>query len=189
MIDNNTEFTLHLPRAVLGDPSDAVHSVTALRVPRIDDAPLVHRLIKECPPLDLNSIYTYLLLTEHFSRTCVLAESNGMLDGYISAYIPPTKPDVLFVWQVAVHPRARGQGLGQKMLQRLLERPGMDQVRYLETTVGPENTASRRMFAGFARMLQATSTESPLFGRHLFGQGGHDDEPLIRIGPFDALGM
>ena len=187
MIDNNTDFILHLPRAVSSAHPDAVHSVTALRVPRIDDAPLVHRLIKECPPLDLNSIYTYLLLAEHFSHTCVLAEGNGMLDGYISAYIPPTKPDVLFVWQVAVHPRARGRGLGQRMLQRLLERPGLEQIRYLETTVGSANIASRRMFAGFARMLQATSTESPLFERDLFGQGGHDDEPLIRIGPFEVL--
>lgn len=154
-----------------------------LRKPCKNDAPAVHRLISECPPLDLNSLYCYLLLGEHYPDTCVVAESNGWLDGYVSAYIPPSKPDVLFVWQVAVHKRARGQGLGRRMLASLLERPGLNQIRFIETTVGPGNAASRSMFGRFAQQLDAAIQESPLFEHRLFGSNGHDEEPLIRIGP------
>ena len=59
-----------------------------------------------------STLYAYLLLAEHFSDTCVLAESaGGRIDGFISAYVLPDRPDVLFVWQVAVHARARGHRL------------------------------------------------------------------------------
>ena len=89
-----------------------------LREPRRKDGAAIHQLISECPPLDVNSLYAYLLLCEHNRGTCVLAESaGGRIDGFISAYVLVDKPDVLFVWQVAVHTRARGQRLGRAMLR------------------------------------------------------------------------
>ena len=149
------------------------------------DGAALHRLISECPPLDLNSLYAYLLLAEHFSDTCVLAESaGGRIDGFISAYVLPDRPDVLFVWQVAVHARARGHRLGRAMLRELLRRKGLEHVRHLETTVGPDNQASRRSFAGLAAELGAHVSEQPFFDRQLFGGADHDDEMLLRIGPF-----
>src|SRR5690606_10306452 len=143
----------------------------------------IHQLIEQCPPLDLNSVYTYLLLSEHFHKTCVLAEGPSGPVGYVSAYIPPAKHDVLFVWQVAVHESARGQSLGRRMLTELLSRPHLADIRFVETTVGPDNAASRGMFAGLARKLHTDISESALFDSHLFGDAGHDDERLIRIGP------
>ena len=128
-----------------------------------------------------HSLYAYLLLAEHFSDTCVLAESaGGRIDGFISAYVLPDRPDVLFVWQHA----ARGHRLGRAMLRELLRRKGLEHVRHLETTVGPDNQASRRSFAGLAAELGAHVSEQPFFDRQLFGGADHDDEMLLRIGPF-----
>lgn len=156
-----------------------------LRVPEPHDAAAIHRLIAECPPLDLNSLYAYLLLSEHFRDTCVFArDADGAL-GFLSAYRPPRREDVLFVWQVAVHARARGKGLGRRMLNALLCRPHLQSITHIETTVSPDNRASRAMFAGLARELGASLAERPFFDRHLFAGHGHDDEPLLRIGPFD----
>ncbi|ALM83765.1 diaminobutyrate acetyltransferase [Bordetella sp. N] len=160
-----------------------------LRRPRPADGAALHRLIAECPPLDLNSVYAYLLLCEHFPDTCVVAESaGGSIDGFISAYIPPASPDTLFIWQVAVHERARGHGLAGAMLRHLLGRPGLVHIRQLETTVGPDNQPSRRTFSGLASSLGAHIAEQPLFGKQLFGHGDdHDDEMLLRIGPFASV--
>lgn len=166
-----------------GSPDDA-ESELWLRAPAKSDAAGIHRLISECPPLDLNSLYTYLLLSEHFGATSVLAGAENRLLGFVSAYQRPGAADTLFVWQVAVHKDARGQGLGQRMLRHLLERPALENIRYIETTVGPDNQASRGMFGSLARWLNAPVHESPLFDRSLFGGQGHDDEPLLRIGPF-----
>lgn len=158
-------------------------NLVSLRVPTKKDGQAIHQLIKQCPPLDLNSVYTYLLLCEHFQQTCVVAELDGQLCGFVSAYIRPHHPDVLFVWQVAVHERARGMGLGQQMLTSLLNRPLLHQVRFLETTVGPDNVPSRRMFHAVAKDCHADVKESALFESELFGSEGHDDECLLRIGP------
>ncbi|SHG91279.1 diaminobutyrate acetyltransferase [Pollutimonas bauzanensis] len=166
-----------------GAPADAREW---MRAPGKTDAAGIHRLVADCPPLDLNSVYTYLLLSEHFAGTCVLAGSGDALEGFVSGYVLAQRPDVLFVWQVAVHERARGKGLGLRMLRHLLRRPGLAAVQYVETTVSPGNLASRGMFAGLARGLAAGMREEPFFEPGLFGQASHDDEPLLRIGPFQA---
>jgi len=158
-----------------------------MRPPRKTDAADIHRLIADCPPLDLNSVYTYLLLSEHFSGTCVLAGSGDAIEGFISGYVPPGRPDVLFVWQVAVDARARGKRLARRMLHALLRRPALSGIRYVETTVGPANLASRGVFAGLAQDLGAPLREQILFPPCLFGAQHHEDEPLLRIGPFRIL--
>lgn len=162
---------------------------TWMRAPQKSDAAGIHRLIAECPPLDLNSVYTYLLLSEYFDSTCVLAGSEDTLNGFVSGYVPPGRPDTLFVWQVAVHQRARGQSLGRRMLANLLQRPGLSHIQFIETTVGPGNRASRGMFASLARRLLAPISEQPLFERHMFGAQAHEDEPLLRIGPFSSTAL
>jgi len=154
-----------------------------LRIPQNADASAIHQLIRQCPPLDLNSVYAYLLLTEHHGRTCIVAELGDQIVGFVSAYIPPEKPDVLFVWQVAVHECARGQGLGNKMLSALLARVSDKNIRFVETTVGPSNAASRRMFTRLANDLDSAISESILFEPELFGSDEHEEECLLRIGP------
>lgn len=154
------------------------------RTPRRADGAAIHRLISQCPPLDVNSVYAYLLLCEHFRHTCIVAESGGRIDGFISAYLPPGRDDTLFIWQVAVHDRARGRRLAGAMLDQLLERPALAGIRYLETTVGPDNLASRRTFLSLAARMDAPVTERPLFVQQLFGGAAHEDEMLLRIGPF-----
>lgn len=152
-----------------------------LRSPCQQDAYAIHQLIAACPPLDLNSVYAYLLLSEHFFATCVVAVKENDIDGFISAYRLPQKPSTLFVWQVAVHERARGCGLGQRMLQYLLEH--VPDVQFIETTVSPDNQASRRMFESLAHHYEVPLQESEFFERSAFGEQDHPSEPLLRIGP------
>lgn len=156
-----------------------------LRQPRIEDGAAIHELIASSPPLDVNSTYAYLLLCHHFRDTCVVAELDGKLVGFISGYIPPAQSDTFFVWQVAVHADARGRGLGVSMLRFLLQSQHSGHIRYLDTTVSPSNQASRAMFARLARDLETDLSEQPLFPQTLFGSGaGHEDEMLLRLGPF-----
>ncbi|MBL8436600.1 MAG: diaminobutyrate acetyltransferase [Zoogloeaceae bacterium] len=149
--------------------------------PRLADAPRIHALVSQCPPLDLNSTYAYLLLCHHFTDTCVVARHGQELLGFISAYQPPHRPGVLFVWQVAVAKAARGEGLGQQMLIHLVSRPGIAGIDLLETTVSPSNIPSRRMFEAFAAARDAQVSEAPLFAARDFGGEDHEDEVLFRI--------
>ena|SRR5690625_2296481 len=155
-----------------------------LRAPSKSDGALIARLIRSCPPLDVNSTYAYLLLSEHFADTCVLAQKGDDIVGFISAYQPPSQPQVLFVWQVAVHASMRGQRLALRMLDHLLQRSYPEKVQYLETTVAPDNSASRGLFQRLAEQYQTELTELPFFQAHHFAPAGETQtEPLLRIGP------
>ena len=157
-----------------------------LRAPQPQDGAALHKLVAECPPLDENSLYCNLLQTTHFGDTCVAAEQAGQLVGFISAYLIPGRPDTLFVWQVAVGARARGQGLATRMLDDLLSRPACGDITHLETTVTASNDASWALFEGFARQHGAILRRSTLFDQNTDFDGAHESEILARIGPLGA---
>lgn len=154
-----------------------------LRKPQPRDGARIWQLITECPPLDRNSMYCNLLQCSDFADTCILAEMQGQVVGWISAYRPPSDADTLFVWQVAVHEDARGMGLAKKMLAGLIERRICASIDYLKTTITPDNHASRALFQSFADQQDAPLQESPGFDEDAHFRGRHDSERLITIGP------
>jgi L-2,4-diaminobutyric acid acetyltransferase len=158
-------------------------SPVALRAPHRADGLAIHALICRCPPLDANSCYAYCVLADHHRDCCVLAEHGALgLVGCLTGYRIPARPDTLFVWQVAVDARLRGTGLAGRMLDALLARPALHDLRALETTVSPDNRASRRVFAKLALAQGATLTESPYLAADAAG-AGHAAEALLRIAP------
>jgi L-2,4-diaminobutyric acid acetyltransferase len=157
----------------------------SLRAPRPEEGYAIRRLVEQCPPLDVNSTYAYMLIGEHFSSTSVVAENASGIVGLVSAYRHPDKPHVLFVWQVAVHQSARGHGLAARMLTHILRRPSTRSVRFVQTTVGPGNAGSRATFARLALSLDTSIHEQAKFDPQLFGPGQHEEERLLSIGPFE----
>lgn len=158
-----------------------------LRPPALADAQAMWSLVR-ASTLDDNSPYAYLMLARYHAGTCAVAERDGALVGFVSAFVPPAQPDTLFVWQVGVSEQARGTGLATRLIASLLERDGTAQLRYLEATVTPSNIASLTLFRRLAERLGARCRESRCFPSHLFPGGGgrqhHEEELLLRIGPF-----
>lgn len=156
----------------------------SFREPRASDGVAVHDLVARCPPLDANSLYCNLLQTTHFAQTCVLAESNGKAVGWVSGHLIPDRPDKLFIWQVAVSPEARGQGLGGRMIREILSRESCRNVSGIETTVTASNASSRSLFRKLAEELGAEFRERPGFDSESHFAGRNPTEFLIEIGPF-----
>lgn len=169
------------------DPAAARLRVS-YRVPTLADAARVRSLVDACKPLDVNSTYAYLLLCTHFSATCVIAERDHDLIGFLSGYLKPSDPAVLFIWQVAVSPTARGMGIATRLLEEVLNRPACRLVQHMETTITPSNEASWALFRTFARNRRASCTRSALFRSDHFGSEGHDEEQLLRIRLFSRPG-
>lgn len=159
------------------------HDDFEFRNPDPDDAFAISNLIASCPPLDTNSLYCNLLQCSHFAETCIVAERDNAIVGWISGHRPPSQPRSMFVWQVAVDDRARGRGLGVAMLDRLFRLPAVADAEHLLTTVTPSNQPSRRMFAAFARLFDAELRTSPGFESKRHFGGNHESEELISIGP------
>ena len=157
-----------------------------LRPPTLEDGMTAFQLIKNCPPLDINSSYCNLLQCSHFANTSVVVERDGVMLGFISGYAIPERPDTLFIWQVAVAKQARGIGLASSMLAHILARPHCTDITYLETTITQENHASWALFNRLASTLSATLQRSAWMDKDTHFAGQHDSEALVRIGPFNA---
>ncbi|MCA6108623.1 diaminobutyrate acetyltransferase [Bradyrhizobium sp. CNPSo 4026] len=157
-----------------------------MRKPTAMDGPAVTRLIAACAPLDSNSAYCNLLQCTHFADSCIVAERGGQILGWVSGYRPPSEPDSFFVWQVAVAKTARGNGLAQRMINALLDRPFAEGVTHLITTVTDDNAPSWALFNGLARAWGASLKRSAVFERDTHFAGAHTTEWLARIGPLPS---
>ena len=131
--------------------------------------------------LDENSPYAYVLWAEYFAETSVVVERDDEVVGFVSGFPVPAAPETVFVWQVAVDERQRGRGVGNAMLDALVDR--LPWLRSLEATVTPSNAASAALFRAFAARHDAPVEEEPAFGAHLFPGGSHEAEIRFRIGP------
>lgn len=171
-------------------PAGAHKWAGSLRRPRSSDAPAIRKLVAESGVLELNSTYAYLLLCTDFAQTSIVADIDGHVQGFITGYQPPPRPDVLFVWQVAVAPTAQRGGLAAAMLDALVERVSSGNHAgplTVEATVAPGNARSRAFFGAFARRHAVPLTEHAYFtADQLDPDGTHEDEPLLRIGPINT---
>jgi L-2,4-diaminobutyric acid acetyltransferase len=184
------------------NPIDRSHAAQAAVISDISDfhfrplAPAdggaLHMLVAACQPLDTNSLYCNLLQCSHFKATSIGAfAQSGDLFGIITGYRIPDRTETLFVWQVAVHPTARGRRLSNKMLHSLVDslnahaatHPDVSPIRYVETSITSGNEASIRLFTGFAKAYATLVSRSVLFDKVEHFAGAHDTEYLFRIGP------
>lgn len=151
------------------------------REPSINDADSIWNLVKNNKPLDENSKYLYVLLCHQFSKTCVVAEYDSKVIGFLSGFISPKNHNTLFVWQAAVDESFRNKGIAKELIFKALSQTESD-VRFVEATVTPSNKASLKFLQNFAMQLDADFTKTPLFSTEVLGNG-HEPEDLVRIGP------
>jgi L-2,4-diaminobutyric acid acetyltransferase len=151
------------------------------------DGAQLWRIARDSAKLDLNSPYAYLLWCRDFAETsCVVREAEDVV-GFVIGYRRPGAADTALVWQVAVDAAQRGKGLAGQLLDALFERLVPAGVRYLETTITPDNEASIRLFTSFAKRWNAAMETTVLFGADDFPGGGHEPEALYRIGPLTGV--
>lgn len=161
-------------------PRSTARNALRLRKPEPSDGSAIWDLVKCCKPLDENSMYCNLVQAEHFRDTCVVAELDGEIVGWISGHMIPAK-DELFVWQVAVGTKARGLGLGKKMLLELIDRDACEDATHLKTTITEDNDASWGLFRSFARTVGGDLEDAPHYESDEHFDGRHDTEHMVTI--------
>jgi L-2,4-diaminobutyric acid acetyltransferase len=172
-------------RIVTTMPDSLTRALLTFRAPTSEDGADVWDLIRKSGPLDENSMYCNIVQCDHFADTCVIAELDGVIVGWISAFIPPDTPDTLFVWQVAVGESARGRGVAQKMLKELFERPVCADITRLKTTITADNDASWALFNSFAGNMDAELDHEPHYEEDSHFGGRHATEYMVTIRDID----
>lgn len=150
------------------------------REPTVSDASSIWNLVKSNKPLDENSRYLYVLLCHQFSNTCIVAEDNSRIVGFLSSFVSPKDFQTLFVWQAAVDESYRSRGIARDMVTTVLKKSPPD-VKFVEATVTPSNKVSLKFLQNFAEDYNAMLVKKPLFSSEILG--GHEQEDLVRIGP------
>ena len=174
-------MTIAAPRILCSSMDIEPSKKWTFREPSRTDGDDVYALITECPPLDINSSYCNFLQSTHFSKTCVLAEKDGNLAGFISGYHKPDDPKTLFIWQVAVSPRYRGKGLAYSMLNELLQRKNLKHTEFVETTITKANDASWSLFKKLDAEHGDHGEVTTFLDKEAHFKGKHDTEYLYRI--------
>jgi len=171
---------MHYPNN-FGGPNISKWRVPKMRMPQATDGAAIWELIRSCQPLDANSMYCNVLQCDHFAETCVLAEFEGEVLGWVSAYVIPNDPETLFVWQVAVSEKARGLGLGTHMLQTILARSACAGVKRLQTTITSDNEASWALFQKLGKVQRSKLGAKPCYRKDRHFQNRHKTENLVTI--------
>ena len=153
-----------------------------LRPATVDDGLAVHKLVVDTGVLDENSVYAYCAVFRHFPGASVVACRGDDIVGFVMGHPLPERPDHYFLWQVGVSEAARGVGLATRLLGWVVD--NVSGTRFIETTITPDNTASRRLFRGFAAKRSTDIASSPGLSAAQLGPG-HLPEELFLLGPFD----
>ncbi len=146
--------------------------------PTVSDGLGMWRAAIAAEGLDVNSAYAYVLWARDFADTTAVARHDDEVVAFCTGYRRPNEPSTLFVWQVAVRPDHRRQGLARRLLDALVDR--MPDLTVIEATVTSSNAASLALFDGLAMDHGGPSQVSALFGPDSL-PADHEPEDLVRV--------
>lgn len=175
-----------MPTTTHGPETRALPDIR-LRRPTVADAAAVHDLVLRSPPLDVNSMYAYLMLCRDFAATSVVALRGDRLAGFVTGYRPPRDPGTYFAWQSAVDPALTRPGLAFAMMTEVADQARRAGARFFETTVNPGNRAVVMLVRKLARHYGGAPEVSTLFDSADLG-GEHEPEVRYRF-PLPAAGV
>jgi L-2,4-diaminobutyric acid acetyltransferase len=161
--------------------NDSAASPFQIRQAARGDATTIWRFVETSGQLDRNSYYCYVVLTELFPTTCLIAQDQAARPvGFVTAVPTRERPGELFIWQLYVEPAARGQGLGRTLLWAAVTAAGASVVR---ATVIPGNQAASNVFAALARQMGLPITTVPYLSPADFpAEEAHPAEDMVIIG-------
>lgn len=151
--------------------------------PTISDANHMWRLAKKSN-LDVNSSYSYLMMTKFFNGRCFVIKSpDDKVVGFVTGFI--LKDDVYFIWQIAIDPEYQGQGLSRSLLDVAINKlMRVHKIKFIQATVSPDNDASMGLFKKIATSYNTFFAMKDGFQESHFPDE-KPEEKLIQVGPLD----
>ncbi len=155
----------------------------SIKRPEKKDGKEIWKLIKRTGTLDLNSEYSYFMLSDLFEDHCAIIVSSELEEvlGFVSTFRRKGDKETVFVWQICVDERLQGQGAAKRMLDFIIQK-SEEKVQYVEATISDDNGASIGLFSSFARGYGAEMKKETYIDASEF-EGSHDSEYLYKIGP------
>lgn len=155
--------------------------IPALRQPEPEDSARIDALAGGFTSHGMSSLQGSLMSHDGFRETSVLAEQDGALIGFVSAYRLPNDPQTLFVWRVDVSETARDTGLASLMMGHLMRVQACDGVTRVQTAIKPSDESAWTLFRRFARWQRSRMDIQPFITQALTPFNQHDTEMMVTI--------
>ena len=178
----------------MADPGPNIRTCTP------DDLQRVSRFVESCPPLERHTGFTYWVTFNFWGDTCFVATEGDEIVGYASGVGAGTSPDLIYIWQVGVAERYRGNGLSRRLISKVAEAAREKGFRRANVSIAPDNAASlsafRRVAADLGHELEAAgevsfrdpeghSVEEVLYSFGICSEERADDEGADAFGRLD----
>ena len=102
--------------------------------------------VRNCKPLESYGAHFYRIMLRYFGDSCFIAEQDGEIVGFILGFETQRHPGSYFLWQIGVHPKFQGQGIGAKILAHMEDETRRKGCVRIEVTIDPENCPSQKLF-------------------------------------------
>lgn len=160
--------------------------IPILRTPEAGDSPRIAALARRSACRGAASLQPELLNDPTFRETSVVAELDGELVGFVSAYRLPYDPGTLFIWHVEEAEAARNSGVSALMLGHLMRSDICADVTRVQTAIKPVDEPSWALFRRFARWQRAPMDIQPSYTQALTPFARHETDLLVTIRLRDA---
>lgn len=127
-----------------------------------------HLLVIETESFDSGySPYFIKMIPYLYGNTSFIAVKGRSAQGYVLAAIEQTNPRRAWILSLAVRPKARGTGLGERLMLRCLEALVQNGVKDIRLSVAPDNTRAISLYEnlGFTYHKTAENFFGPGEGR------------------------
>ncbi|XEC94379.1 N-acetyltransferase family protein [Paenibacillus tarimensis] len=111
----------------------------------------------------------------HFRETCLLAEKNGKMIGFLMGFLSQSFPDEAYIRIVMVDPAYRGQGVGRALYEKFFERVEMLERSVIRCVTAPQKKDSISFHGrlGFSIEPQEQNLEGVPVCLNYDGRGGN----------------
>ncbi len=104
----------------------------------------IMRVAAGCAPVPLERDSIYHCFTRFFANTCFVAESRGLVVGFILGWISQVEGTVAYVHNVCVAPEMRRKGIAARLYNRFIEAVRLKGCKKVFLIINPKNEASLR---------------------------------------------
>ena len=137
-----------------------------IRSLRKSDIPKIRNFIRKHLDLKETWVYKgepwyYWTLSNLFSETCLVAEKDDSLIGFVAAYKDQITNKEVFIEDMLIDHDFRRKGLGTIMLSELIQRAQVSKCKSVWGTIDPQNSVSLSFFKvnGFENKTQDFSSK------------------------------
>lgn len=155
------------------------HAVPVLRTPEAEDTCRITDLADGFASGEAYAPQGDFMNNAAFRDTSVVAELEGEVVGFVTAYRLPYDPQTLFVWHADVAEAARDRGLASRMLGHLMRQEACVGITRVQTTITSMDERAWTLFRRFARWQCSHMEIQPFITRALFTR--HEADHLVTV--------